>query len=280
MIEYDEYDFETEPPDDLKALFFEHEDLHESGVHLWRDVRDAWALDKPVTRMGINLDASDHRVTGFLGELSAYFYTHFDGSMLHISRFAELPRFAANCKSEAKGVFYGIPMKDVAQFCLERDHCAFTKERGHKLISIPKFLTEMRDEKRREFAEKGMYDTDVPPTDLGPWHVGQTDADTGVGDTKGIPYTYEEVDEEPASADAVYRVTTVIDYVGLPIEKRQYHVPSDRLGSFLNRMPIEAGEQIIDVQPTTASKAAATIANYRTADEPTEGENVGAATAE
>jgi hypothetical protein len=87
-----------------------------------------------------------------------------------------------------------------------------------------------------------------------PWFVREVDDHTGVADNRGIPYTYEHVEEWPEPSAEVYRIVGVVGLVDRPFHKNVYFVEADRLNEFFNDWG-EHGEQVVDIQPVSHADA-------------------------
>lgn len=92
-------------------------------------------------------------------------------------------------------------------------------------------------------------------------YVGQVDEDTGVGDSFGIPYHYEHVEDVPTSQEEVYRVEAYIGYSNIPTHKNVYFVPSEWLDSFFSSYS-ETFEKVIDIRPVDWEEAEDELSDY------------------
>lgn len=105
-----------------------------------------------------------------------------------------------------------------------------------------------------------------PENDTQPYYVREVDEHTGVGDVRGMPYTYEHVDERPDPSASVYRVVGIVHYVDLPLHKNVHYVEARRFDEFMNSWG-QHGEELVDVQRMTYLEAEQEFSNFSGSDD-------------
>lgn len=158
-ITYESYDFETDPNADLEALITEYHDMF-TYADAHPDVRGAWVLEKPVSKLEIMPDPAHDRVSDFLEKFSAYFYWEFDGFNLYFSRFPELPALANQIDTPEQGILFGYCPRDVAQYISERKNYDFRTESdngGNSAVDEGELIAK-RDKTRTALANEDLYD--------------------------------------------------------------------------------------------------------------------------
>jgi hypothetical protein len=88
-----------------------------------------------------------------------------------------------------------------------------------------------------------------------PYYVREIDDHTGVGDSVGIPYTYEHVDEPPEPEGEVFRVVAWLEPKDRPIHKNVYFVEADRFPQWIEQHDDSLFEQIASVRPVSRDEA-------------------------
>lgn len=88
-----------------------------------------------------------------------------------------------------------------------------------------------------------------------PYYVREIDDHTGVGDSVGVPYTYEHVEEHPEPEDEVFRVVAELELVDRPIHKNVHFVEAERFPAWIKRHDTQLAEEIISIRPVSRTEA-------------------------
>ena len=88
-----------------------------------------------------------------------------------------------------------------------------------------------------------------------PYYVREIDDHTGVGDSLGVPYTYEHVEELPEPEADVFRVVAQLELKDRPIHKNVYFVEADRFPQWISRHDDSLFEEIASVRPVSYAEA-------------------------
>ena len=88
-----------------------------------------------------------------------------------------------------------------------------------------------------------------------PYYVREVDDHAGVGDSVGVPYTYEHVEERPEPEGEVFRVVAALELKDRPIHKNVYFVEADRFTEWVERHDDTLFEEIVSIRPVSYAEA-------------------------
>lgn len=92
-------------------------------------------------------------------------------------------------------------------------------------------------------------------TQADPWYIREIDEHTGVGDSLGVPYTYEHVEEAPGPEGEVFRVVAELTPKDRPIHKNVYFVDARRFPKWIEQHDARLFEKIVSIRPISRDEA-------------------------